>query len=81
VLQTVTWKPSWMRAVTGHVKGGPEHLENEINKILGSRREDRFQDHFSDLVQICVRFVFRTCCAFGSFFVPASRALFMVPDP
>ena len=40
------------------VKGGPEPLENEINKILGSKREDRFSDHFSDLVQnICsVRF-------------------------
>jgi len=23
-------------------KGGPEPLENEINKILGSKREDRF---------------------------------------
>jgi len=40
------------------IKGGPEPLENEINKILGSKREDRFSDHFSDLVQsICsVRF-------------------------
>jgi len=29
-------------------------LENEINKILGSKRVDRFSDHFSDLVQnIC----------------------------
>ena len=35
-------------------KGGPEPLENEINRILGSKREDRFSDHFSDLVQnIC----------------------------
>jgi len=25
-----------------YVKGGPEPLENEINKILGSKREDRF---------------------------------------
>ena len=44
-----------------HLKGGPEvpePLENEINKILNSKREDRFSDHFSDLVQnIClVRF-------------------------
>ena len=41
--------------VTGsHFKGGPETLENEINKILGSKREDQFSDHFSDLVQnIC----------------------------
>ena len=39
-------------------KGGPEPLENEINKILDSKHEDRFSDHFSDLVQnICsVRF-------------------------
>ena len=36
------------------IKGGPEPLENEINKILGLKREDRFSDHFSDLVQnIC----------------------------
>jgi len=43
---------------TGVIEGGPEPLENEINKILGSKREDRFSDHFSDLVQnICsVRF-------------------------
>jgi len=40
------------------IKGGPEPLKNEINKILGSKREDRFSDHFPDLVQnICsVRF-------------------------
>ena len=39
-------------------KGGPEPLENEFNKILGSKREDQFSDHFSDLVQdVCsVRF-------------------------
>jgi len=37
-----------------YLKGGPEPLENEINKILGSKREDQFSDHFSDLVQnIC----------------------------
>ena len=36
------------------LKGGPEPLENEINQILGSKFEDRFSDHFSDLVQnIC----------------------------
>jgi len=37
---------------------GPEPLENKINKILGSKREDPSSDHFSDLVQnIClVRF-------------------------
>jgi len=40
------------------IKSGPEPLENEINKMLGSKREDGFSDHFSDLVQnICsVRF-------------------------
>ena len=45
------------------LKGGPEPLENEINKILGSKREDRFSDHFSDLVQnIClVRFSYLLC--------------------
>ena len=59
-LKTRTEKCS--RGIDGrHVikfKGGPEPLENEINKILGSQREDRFSDHFSDLVQnICsVRF-------------------------
>ena len=39
-------------------KGAPEPLENEINKILGSKCEDRFSNPFSDLVQnICsVRF-------------------------
>ena len=40
------------------VKDGPEPLEIEINKILGSKREVQFSDHFSGLVQnICsVRF-------------------------
>jgi len=33
------------------LKGGPEPLENENNKMLASKREDRFLDHFSDLVQ------------------------------
>jgi len=28
------------------IKGGPEPLENEINKILDLKREDRFSDHF-----------------------------------
>ena len=39
-------------------KGGPEDLEKEMHKILGSKPEDQFSDHFSDLVQnICsVRF-------------------------
>jgi len=43
----------------GHFYNGvPEPLEIKINKILGSKREDWFSDHFSDLVQnICsVRF-------------------------
>ena len=36
------------------LKGGPEPLEIEINQMLGSKREDRFSCHFSDLVQnIC----------------------------
>jgi len=57
--------------ITGHIavctltfmgvishQGRPQPLENEINKILFSKREDRFSDHFPDLVQnICsVRF-------------------------
>ena len=45
------------------IQGGSEPLENEINKILGSKREDRFSDHFCDLYKISVRFVFRTCFA------------------
>jgi len=46
------------RVCCNSFKGGPGPLENELNKILGSKREDRFSDHFSDLVQnICsVRF-------------------------
>jgi len=32
-------------------KGGPESLEKEIHKILGSKREDRFCDPFLKLVQ------------------------------
>jgi len=27
-------------------KGGPEPLEKEIHKMLGSKREDRFSDPF-----------------------------------
>ena len=40
------------------LKGGPEPLENEIINTKGSKREDRFSDHFCDMVQnICsVRF-------------------------
>ena len=45
-----------------------EPLENEINKILRSKREDRFSDHFSDLVQNYL---------FGSFFVPPSPQHFL----
>jgi len=33
------------------LKGGPEPLEKEINKILGSKREDRLLDPFFDPVQ------------------------------
>ena len=47
-----------------HIKAGPEPLENEINKILGVKREDRFSDHFFPIwYKISVRFVFRTCFA------------------
>jgi len=44
-----------------HFKGGPPTLRvKEINKILGSKRDDQFSDHFPDLVQnICsVRFLY-----------------------
>ena len=34
-----------------NVKGGHEPLENEINKTLDSKCEDRFSDHFFDLVK------------------------------
>ena len=43
------------------LKGGPEPLEKEIHKILGSKREDRFSDSLLKLVQ---KFQVR-------FFVPA----------
>jgi len=32
-------------------KGGPEPVEEEINEILGSKREDRLSDPFFELVQ------------------------------
>jgi len=76
--------------------GGPEPLENEINKILGSKREDRFSDHFPIWYKISVRFVFRTCFASAFSVRPrgtcessrrsarrqpgVERAPFMVPD-
>jgi len=44
------------------VKGGPEPLERESNKFLGSKRDDRFSDPFFEMVS-------KTCQ--GSFFVPA----------
>ena len=49
-------------------KGGPEPLENEVKKILGSKREDRFSDN-----------IFRsgTKYLFGSFFVPTSPQHFL----
>ena len=52
-------KKIWIQT---YFKGGPEPLEKEIRKILGSKREDRFSDPFLKLVQI---FQVR-------FFVPAS---------
>jgi len=46
-------------------KGGPEPLEKEINKNLGSKREDRFLDPFFDLVQntslVCFSYLLRLC--------------------
>jgi len=42
------------------IQGGPEPLENEINKILGSKREDRFRTIFPVWYKISFRFVFRT---------------------
>ena len=42
-------------------KGGPEPLEKEIHKILGSKREDRFSDPFLKLVQKNSGSLFRTC--------------------
>ena len=55
---TILQKSQKRKNIQIPLKGGPEPLENEINKILCSEREDRFSDHFSDLVQnICsVRF-------------------------
>jgi len=47
---------------TRQFKGGPEPLEKEIHKILGSKREDRFSDHFLNWYKKMS----------GSFFVPAS---------
>jgi len=44
------------------IKGGTEPLENEINKILGSKRDD-FRTIFQMWYKISARFVFRTCFA------------------
>jgi len=46
---------------TKALKGGPEPLEKEIHKILGSKREDRFSDPFLKLVQNISGSFFRTC--------------------
>jgi len=54
-----------------HLKGGPEvpePLENEINKILGSKREDRFSLPF---FRSGIKYLF------GSFFVHASPEHFL----
>jgi len=67
-------RPSGRELVTSYqfftlnLKGGPEPLENEINKILGSKREDRFLDNF---------FRSGTKYLFGPFFVPASPQHFL----
>jgi len=45
------------------LEGGPEFLEIQINKILGSKHKDRFLDLF---------FGSGTKYLSGSFFVPAS---------
>jgi len=45
-----------------HFKGGPEPLEKENHEFLGSKRDDRFSNHFFEMVP-------KTCQ--GSFFVPA----------
>jgi len=61
-LSKISWKfwKFWNRISVDQIQSGREGepLENEINRILGSKREDRFSDHFFDLVQnICsVRF-------------------------
>ena len=53
-----------LSCVLWQVKGGPEPLENEIIKILGSKREDQFSDHFFPIwYKISIRFVVRTCFA------------------
>jgi len=44
------------------LKGGPEPLEKEFHEFLGSKRDDRFSNAFSEMVP-------KTCQ--GSFFVPA----------
>ena len=49
------------RFILNCFKGGPEPLEKEIHKILGSKREDRFSDPFLKLVQIISGSFFRTC--------------------
>ena len=43
------------------IKSGPEPLEKEIHKILGSKREDWFCDPFWKLVQKISGSFFRTC--------------------
>jgi hypothetical protein len=43
------------------LKGGPEPLEKEIHKILGSKRKDRFSDPFLKLVQKISGSFFCTC--------------------
>ena len=59
------------------IKGGPEPLENEINKIIGSKREDRFSDHFFPIwYKISVRFVFRTFFASAFSVTPVAGLIF-----
>jgi len=61
------------------LKGGTEPLENEFNEILGLKREDRFSDHFSDLVpnicSVCFSYLLRL-----SIFCKASRDMRKFPQ-
>jgi len=62
-----------------YFKGGPEPLENEINKIWGSKREDRFSDHFPDLVQNICSIPF-SCLLRLSIFCKAPRDMRKFPQ-
>jgi len=44
------------------LKGGPQPLEKDSHEYLGSKRDDRFSNHFFEMVPKTFQ---------GSFFVPA----------